>query len=73
MSRVTEVPETLQTRGVAELKVTTRPEEAVAEIVTGESSRVLADGPLKLIVWSPMPIAKGSLTRSAALHVALPA
>ena len=42
----------------SELKLTARPEEAVAPMVTGESASVLSARPRKVIVWSPLLMVK---------------
>jgi hypothetical protein len=52
VSRVTEVPETVQTLGVDEVKVTERREEAVADIETGLAVSEFADKAPKLMVWA---------------------
>ncbi len=70
---VTLVPETVHTAAVVELKLTARPEEAVAPMVTGESARVLLARAPKVMVWSPLLMVKVRLTWGAAFQVALPA
>jgi hypothetical protein len=49
---VTEVPETVQTLGVDEVKVTARSEEAVADIEIGLAVNEFADKAPKVIVWA---------------------
>ena len=66
-SRVTEEPATVQTAREFEAKVTVRPELAVAEMATGESTIVwLANAP-KVIVWFPLAMVKLRLTWGAAV------
>ena len=55
-TKVTVVPDTVQTPVVAELKMTVRPEEAVALTVIGPSSKRLPASPPKVIVWLPLAI-----------------
>ncbi len=55
---MTLVPATVHTGSVVELKLTARPEEAVAPTVTGESARVLSARAPKVIVWSPLLMVK---------------
>jgi uncharacterized membrane protein len=52
-ARVTVVPETVQMSVVAEAKVTSRPEDAVALTVNGAEPKALFESVLNLIVWLP--------------------
>ena len=52
---VTVVPETVQTLGVVEAKLTVRPELAVAESGGGDEDSEMLDRAPKLIVWLPEP------------------
>ena len=56
VTKVTVVPETVQTLVVAEVKATGRPEEAVALSVIGPSSKRLPARAPKVIVWSALAI-----------------
>ena len=64
---VTELPETVQTPVVVEVKVTVRPEVAVAVSVTGPAVSGVSGGWVKLIVWDPLPTAKLCWSWGAAL------
>jgi sRNA-binding protein len=53
-TRVTVVPLTLHTVDGAAVKVTARPEDAVALSVTGDWARVFLANAAKLIVWATL-------------------
>ncbi len=65
--RVTEVPATEQTAGVDDVKLTARPELAVAPTVMGESARILSARVPKVMTWSALLMAKVRCTGAAAL------
>src|SRR6185503_5674780 len=71
-TRVTVVPETVQTEPVPELNATGRPELAVAETVKGGSPYTLAASAPKVIVWAVFAIVKLRATCGAGLYVELP-
>ena len=56
LTSVTLFPETVQTPGVLELRLTGSPDEAKALIVTGEAPRRWSAMGLKVIVWLPAMI-----------------
>jgi hypothetical protein len=62
--RVTVLPETLQ--APEPVKVTARPEEALALTLNGESARVRSGRPVKVIVWLACVTWKDWLTSGAA-------
>lgn len=49
--RVMVFPVTVQMAGVAEVKRTGRPEDAVAEMVTGDCARVWPDRAANVVFW----------------------
>ncbi len=63
----TVVPDTVQTGAVAEVKVTARPEEAVALMPKSGSPRALSARVPKAIVWLPLATVKPWVTWGAAL------
>src|SRR5664280_3178483 len=56
VSKVTDVPLTVHTEDELELKLTSRPEEAVAPMVTGDWASVLAASAPNVIDWSALAI-----------------
>jgi hypothetical protein len=73
VTKVTVVPDTVQTLVVADVMVTASPEEAVALTVTGPWSKRLSASAAKVIVWLPLLIVKPCWTWDAAFQLALPA
>ena len=69
---VTVVPTTVHTEVDSEVKVTERPDEAVAEMPKGESSRVRPESAPNVIVWSPWPTVNECWTCAADVQLALP-
>ncbi len=68
-------PEMLQTGVVAEVKLTGRPELAVAPTGNAGSPKVWSGGPMKLIVWACSgrgPMVKLCVTGAAALNPEFP-
>ena len=70
---VTDAPETVHTGVVVEVKATARPDEAVAEIVNGATTKLLAARAAKVIVCVPLLMTTLLVTCGAALNVAFPA
>ena len=70
VTKVTVVPEMVQTLVVAEVKATVRPEEAVALSVSGPSSKRLSASAVKVIVWFPLLIGNDCCTWGAAFQFA---
>jgi hypothetical protein len=66
LSSVTAVPDTEQMSGVLEVKLTGRPEDAVAATVKDPIPSDLAGIALNVIVWLPCVTVKVSITGAAA-------
>jgi hypothetical protein len=65
-------PSEVHTKGVVVVKLTGKPDEAVAFTITGESARILAARGAKLVVCLAFDTIKLRLTGGAALIVTLP-
>ena len=61
------VPPEVQTKGVVVLKLTARPDDAVALTVTGDCASVLLVSATKVTVWLAFDTLKLRLTNGAAL------
>ena len=70
---VTDVPDTVHTEVVVAVNATVRPDEAVAEIVNGATTKLLAARAAKVIVCVPLLMTTLLVTCGAALNVAFPA
>jgi hypothetical protein len=53
LSSVTVAPDTVQTEGLVDAKLTGKPEDAVALSANGAVPKAWFDGPTKLMVWLP--------------------
>jgi hypothetical protein len=70
---VTVAPDTVQTVVVVEVKLTARPEDAVALTVNGAVPKGSVESVPKVMVWLPCVTVKLRLTGVAAAQLALPA
>ena len=72
-TNVTVLPETVQVAVLCELKITGRPEEALADIVNGGVPNVLFGSAPNVMVCASFVTVKICVTAGAGAYVALPA